>query len=907
MIKHKESMERRKGRNDTIRRRVYTAIGLTSVIALVLFGLLLMTMLATQVKQIGWSIGYMVSNSMAQEISAPEFLGEMHIDCLQAFNPDEETAQLWLLQLNERIGQDMLLQDILSQKWKNWVQKTGHDPAGPVLPAPGRLPPGPGMGLKRGTGGSPDSPTVSPEVNSALKTVQNQGLILPSRMPIVELVITLNGHEVFNNMSDSTRDFRKQTEIIRAKKAAERTMGERLTLWVHDGFYTRVTTDIPDQDGKIAGTATAGLNPDIVSVILGVVALIVLGAAILVFMISLLIGRIMVFPVLAPLSRLQAEMSAMASGDARSILDQPERTQRYPEEVENLLEARDAILGRIKEFTDLQEKQTHILEQQKQDLEKMAASLAANNRQLTEANASLEAEIAVRLQTEQALQLSKEAADAANRAKSEFLANMSHEIRTPMNAVLGFTDLLEQAVQGETERGYLETIRSSGRNLMSLLNDILDLSKIEAGRMEIRYGPTDIPALLNEVKQVFTFKAIEKRLELTVEADPDIPESLLLDEARLRQILVNLVGNAMKFTDQGTVRLSARSVRREIGKLDLVFRVEDTGIGIDPDSLERVFEAFVQQQGQSTRKYGGTGLGLAISRRLTEMMDGEIRVESEPGKGSIFTVVLHNVMVSDMIPVKLRDELEQIRRLRFAPAAVLVVDDLPENRILIREYLAGTGLTVIEASDGLEAVLAAERECPAVILMDLRMPNLNGFEALARIRENPQLAPIPVIAVTASVMRQDQNQIELAGFQGLLEKPTQKIELFNTVKRFLEYRISEEAEEFARHDGGEVGGVSGDEALIPADTGPLAALLDNLEREYLPALDVLKNSGLFEDYETFAVGLAQLAGEYELDPLKAFAKTMAAHVDSFDVESIRGDLNAFPALVAKLRAWVQKG
>ncbi|MDX5299942.1 MAG: transporter substrate-binding domain-containing protein, partial [Gammaproteobacteria bacterium] len=304
-------------------------------------------------------------------------------------------------------------------------------------------------------------------------------------------------------------------------------------------------------------------------------------------------------------------------------------------------------------------------------------------------NRKLSREVDERIRSEEALRLSEEqlrqaklqaerlaeAAESANRAKSEFLANMSHEIRTPMNAVMGYTELLEGMITEPRQRTYVEAIRSGGRSLLTLINDILDLSRIEAGKMRLEYGPLDLAHLLEEVRRIFVVRAEARGLSLTLEMAEDLPSSMLLDETRLRQVLFNLVGNAIKFTHKGWVVIRAHTeVHADLhghALTTLVLQVQDSGIGIPPDQQARIFEAFEQQEGQSNRQYGGTGLGLAISRKLVEVMGGELSVESTPGQGSTFTVRLHDVETTIAGPEPVDEGASTIRH--FHPARVLVV------------------------------------------------------------------------------------------------------------------------------------------------------------------------------------------------------------------------------------------
>ncbi|MBU3915705.1 PAS domain S-box protein, partial [bacterium] len=297
--------------------------------------------------------------------------------------------------------------------------------------------------------------------------------------------------------------------------------------------------------------------------------------------------------------------------------------------------------------------------------------------------------------------LAKQEAERANRAKSEFLANMSHEIRTPLNAVIGFSELLSIQVHDQKQKTYLSSIQTSGRNLLTLINDILDLSKIEAGQMETHRSPVNIKVLIGGIEQIFSLKVATKGLTFLVEIDDSIKESLLIDETRLRQVLVNLVGNAVKFTDTGYIKLSAATTagRETNAQVDLEIAVEDTGIGIPKEEQERVFESFEQQSGQSTAIYGGTGLGLSITKRLVELMNGHIALTSAKGHGSTFKIKFFNVPIAskDVFPVE--KEVYTIDSIRFEKAKVLVVDDIESNRILLSELLTQLNFEVTSAQN----------------------------------------------------------------------------------------------------------------------------------------------------------------------------------------------------------------
>jgi adenylate cyclase len=465
-----------------------------------------------------------------------------------------------------------------------------------------------------------------------------------------------------------------------------------------------------------------------------------------------------------------------------------------------------------------------------------------------------------------ALEQARQDAEAANRAKSAFLANMSHELRTPLNAILGFSELLSHERElPPKQREQLAIINRSGNHLLNLINEVLELAKIESGKIPLNLGSFDLYELIKSWQDMFEFRAASKSLKLIIDLEPNLPRYIQTDEQKLSQILINLLSNAVKFTSQGsvTVRVKAKAPEKEILPLLphhshhwLTFEVEDTGCGIALEEINQLFAAFVQtSSGQKSEQ--GTGLGLAISHKLAEFMGGEIAVKSIVGQGSTFKLTLPVTLPS---PAQIPAQNLTPPVIGLAPGEpnyrILIVEDILENRLFLVQLLSSVGFEVGEAENGQAAIIMWQNWQPDLILMDIRMPVMDGYQATQQIKATPKGQQIPIIALTASVFQEQENIIKI-GCNDLIQKPFSAEQLFTTIAKYLGVRYCYAQEENHRENNSSGASLLESDAL-EALGASLAAMPSQWRTELYAAASCLDETRCIELIEEISLEYAEI-------------------------------------------------
>ena len=493
-------------------------------------------------------------------------------------------------------------------------------------------------------------------------------------------------------------------------------------------------------------------------------------------------------------------------------------------------------------------------------------------------------DITLKKKVENELKLAKEKAEAASKAKSEFLANVSHEIRTPMNSILGFSELLLNKIDNPQYKSYLSSILTSGKSLISLINNILDISKLEANKLEIKKEPVIIKNIFKKIEKDFQQKIDNKNLKFFIKIPDDFPTKLILDETRVHQILYNLVSNAIKFTPEGYILLQSKIIQKKANnKIDLIFIVEDTGIGIPQKQRSLIFDTFIQQG----RKYEGTGLGLSIAKRLTEKMNGEINLSSVVGKGSVFTVLFRDIEIVNYQNESKHIKLSTTINTRIKPIKVIIIDNYRHNKNSLKHLINNENIktTII---DSIEKILKIQNiEIPDIIFLNIDMLNEKGYQFIEKIKSIPFFKNTPLIAYSPSSSANNFKKIKHL-FNGYIDKSINKELIYLELKKYFRFSGVTEKEK-------EIGQIFTD-----IEKQKIVLFIKNHKLELLQQWKNINDSLIIYEIENFAYNVIKCSNNLNVDILNNYLDNLLTKIHEFDIESIEHILKKFPEIMNTL-------
>jgi PAS domain S-box-containing protein len=484
------------------------------------------------------------------------------------------------------------------------------------------------------------------------------------------------------------------------------------------------------------------------------------------------------------------------------------------------------------------------------------------------------------------LLIAKEKAEDATKAKSAFLANMSHELRTPLNSILGFSEILSNITDNHEQKEYLSSIQSSGRSLLDLINNVLDFSKIEAGKIQVILTPVNLKEMLFEVSNFFKPHCMEKGIKIIPENAADMPDFLILDKLKLRQILLNLISNAVKCTDKGYIKISTSVIWKGSDVADLNIAVQDTGIGIPLESHSKIFEVFEQ----GNHIYGGTGLGLSITKQLVEILDGSIFLESEVKKGSTFTVKFRDVKISNEFQDDNKSKYVDPNSIKFQKASILIVDDNNDNRKVIKGLLQEYGFDLFQAVNGKDAMKIIAANTIDIVFMDIQMPVMDGYKAMQKIKQDPKYSKIPIIAVTAFGYSEDEQKAIQSGFDAYIRKPVTLFSILGSLFKFLNFEITDTIETINTN-------VEYEKEKIP----DLIKLTANIKSEIIPLWNELQILRPKKKVIDFAGQIIELGEKYKSKVLLNFGNDLLSTTRTYNVSKQIKMIESFPKLLDALK------